>query len=158
MKIAVVDYENHNHTDLKSELIINFSEVLGIDKLEIEIFGNKLIERPYIYGKLKEYGPDILISYNLAGFELCTLTDSVSYNLLDCKQIHWIEKKDCENEKYLNKVLSIAMFFATESASVYEYISETYDTIPALYNYSEHKGDNVIAKAVVDIIRENKIL
>ena len=59
---------------------------------------------------VKDENPDLLISYNLAGFELSTLTDSVLYNLLDCRQFHFITKDNLPNEKYLEKLLSINLF------------------------------------------------
>ncbi len=59
---------------------------------------------------VKEQTPDLLVSYNLAGFELGTLTDSLLYNLLNCRQFHFITKKPLSNEQFLNKLMSINMF------------------------------------------------
>ena len=54
--------------------------------------------------------PDLLVSYNLAGFELHTLTDSLSYNLIDCRQFHIVMKKQLPNSIYMNKLKSINLF------------------------------------------------
>ena len=59
---------------------------------------------------VKEQIPDLLVSYNLAGFELGTLTDSLLYNLLNCRQFHFITKKPLSNEQFLDKLMSINMF------------------------------------------------
>lgn len=54
---------------------------------------------------------DLLVSYNLAGFEQSTLTDGLAYNLVDCRQLHILEKKNLPNSKLLEKEKSINMFF-----------------------------------------------
>lgn len=56
--------------------------------------------------------PDIVVTYNLAGFEQETLTDGIAYNLVDCRQFHIINAGNPEIEKKIeNKVKSINMFF-----------------------------------------------
>ena len=67
-------------------------------------------DRNRIESYIKKETPDLLISYNLAGFEMGTLTDSVLYNLLDCRQFHFIKKDNLPNEIYLDKLLSINLF------------------------------------------------
>lgn len=76
--------------------------------------------------------PDILISVDLLGFEQGTLTGNISYNLLNCKQIHLILQDKTENEKYLSKVLSIAMFFYCAGDAHFQYLSQTYPHLPYL--------------------------
>lgn len=76
--------------------------------------------------------PDILISVDLLGFEQCTLTDNISYNLLNCKQIHLLLQDKIENEKYLSKVLSMAMFFFCAGDAHFKYLSQTYPHLPYL--------------------------
>lgn len=76
--------------------------------------------------------PDILISVDLLGFEQGTLTGNISYNLLHCKQIHLILQNETENEKYLSKVLSIAMFFFCAGDARFKYIRQTYPHLPYL--------------------------
>lgn len=84
------------------------------------------------FGKLKETMPDILIGVNLYGFEQSTLTDNVSFNLLDCKQVHLLTQDELKNEKYLSKQLSIAMFFYCLGDKYYEYLKDTYPNLPYL--------------------------
>lgn len=158
MKIAIVDYEKHDLSNLRKIIEDNFLEEFGIDRPEIELFGNNTSDRPYLFQKLKAYGPDIMITFNLAGFEIETLTDSVSFNLLDCIQLHWVGKKDTQNEKYLNKVLSIVMFFATNDGDLAEYLKQTYDKIPMLSSYEESDTDNAVTRALIDVIKETGII
>ena len=69
-------------------------------------------------GHLKEFvdnfAPDLLVSYNLAGFELSTLADSLLYNLLNCRQFHIIKKKHLPNEDRLNILRSFNLFLFTD--------------------------------------------
>ena len=155
MKIAIVDYENHDIAELKGELTDRLLKEYGVKEIEFNILGENIKERPYLFGKLKEYSADFLITFNLAGFELCTLTDAVSYNLLDCKQLHWIEKKGCVNEKFLNKILSIVMFFATEDEDTKKYILENYESIPRMYlvNDKDSTNENIVC-SVLKVIEE----
>lgn len=71
-------------------------------------------KRKLITSQILAVEPDLLVTYNLAGFELCTLTDGLSYNLLSCRQLHFIEKDNCPNEKYLQKDKSINMFLTVK--------------------------------------------
>lgn len=88
---------------LEKLIVTNDAEVIFADTEKIE-------QRKLLYSTLKEIEPDLLVTYNLAGFELCTLTDSLSYNLLDCRQIHFVDRKDCPNNMYLEKEKSINIF------------------------------------------------
>jgi len=67
-------------------------------------------DRVYISERLKKKKIDLLVTYNLAGFELSTLTDGLAYNLLDCRQFHFIENDDCNNSEFLRKQKSVNMF------------------------------------------------
>ena len=89
-----------------------------------------------IIGEIKSRHPDLLITTDLAGFEQCTLTDNISYNLLDCKQFHLLLHEDLPNEPYLKKQLSIAMFFfCTEDVRCEELIRK-YPNLPCLKEMS----------------------
>ena len=85
-----------------------------------------------IIGEIKSLHPELLITVDLPGFEQCTLADNVSYNLLDCKQLHLLFHKNLPNEQCLNKQLSIAMFFYCAGKPYYEYLHKLYPDIPYL--------------------------
>jgi len=82
---------------------------------------------------------NFFVAFNLTGFDQTTLTDNISYNLLPCKQIHIITKDNLPNEKYLEKQLSISMFFYCTDAKYCQYLLEKYPDIPYLELVEEWK-------------------
>lgn len=100
-----------------------------------------------IQRKVKELSPEVLITVDLAGFEQRTLTDNISYNLLDCKQIHFILNRNLPNERYLEKPLSISMFFYCQDNEYCKYLLEKYPDIPYLkaMNIENVEQDSVTA-------------
>lgn len=133
MRITVVSYEELNLRKSDAEVIDDlrtFLKDLGEDKLEelgakyrllLENAINSgvdiewadtsdAIRRQLIPGMIKENMPDVLISYNLAGFEWTTLTDGLGYNLINCLQLHFIEKDELANEEMLDKLRGINLF------------------------------------------------
>ena len=134
MKIVVINYDELNKRPSKEQVISDLIKVykeasstcledMGsvlkdqIDSVisnqnnaDISFMNTDLSNRNTLEKYVKKENPNLLISYNLAGFELSTLTDSVLYNLLDCRQFHLITKDNVPNEKYLEKLLSINLF------------------------------------------------
>lgn len=82
-----------------------------------------------VCGKVKKEAPDLLITTNLWGFEQCTLTDNLAFNLLDCKQIHLLLHQNNVNESCLKNQLSISMFFYCLEAD-YDYFLQNYSNLP----------------------------
>ena len=81
------------------------------DSLEIHFFDTTDIEKRKDIGHFVEkVNPDLLVSYNLAGFEMSTLADSLSYNTIACRQFHIIKKHGLPNEKYMKKLRSLNLF------------------------------------------------
>lgn len=121
----------------KQSIFEKYSELLQ-SKIEqdlkcevICVFQNKKESRKFI-NELKALAPDVLLTVNLLGFEQCTLTDNISYNLLNCKQVHLLLHEKLANEKYLSKQLSIAMFFYCSGDVYYEHLKTTYPNLPYL--------------------------
>ena len=85
IKIAVVSGE-------KAEKICGFKRFTEMleedDKIEAAGILHVPEKRMNIISEIKALQPEILITADLPGFEQCTLTDNISYNLLDCKQLH----------------------------------------------------------------------
>ena len=98
-------------------------------------------ERRDIISEIKAFRPDVLITTDLAGFELCTLTDNISYNLLDCKQLHLLLHENLPNEPYLAGQLSIAMFFYCAGDAYYDYLVQKYPDLPYLKSLSEWRSE-----------------
>ncbi len=76
--------------------------------------------------------PDLLLTWNLAGFEQSTLTGGLAYNLLDCKQIHLLTRENLRDENCLSRQLSIAMFFYCAGAEYFRRLQAEYPDIPYL--------------------------
>jgi len=134
MKIVVISYDELNKLPTSEQVISDLIKVykaapvtchenMGktlrsqidslIDKTDnaiVSFMNNSVSERINIEKFVNEEKPDLLISYNLAGFEISTLTDSVLYNLLNCRQFHFINIPNLPNEKYLDRLLSINLF------------------------------------------------
>lgn len=105
--------------------------------------------RGKLISDIKSASPDILLTVDLEGFEQCTLTDNISYNLLNCKQIHLLLHEELENEKYLSRQLSIAMFFYCAGDTYFSYLESAYPQLPYLKEIAGWKpaGDKDSAKA-----------
>ncbi|MCR5849038.1 MAG: hypothetical protein K6G75_13115 [Lachnospiraceae bacterium] len=135
MKIIVVNYNELNNPPSNSEVLTDIKSVFdSASQTVLEDMGSRLREdltklfldsesadmvfmdtsdiykRNHLESFVGEQKPDLLISYNLAGFELSTLTDSLLYNLMDCRQFHIIKKKELPNERCLEKLRSINLF------------------------------------------------
>ena len=95
------------------------------------LFMKQNVRKPFI-NELKGFAPDVLVTTDLAGFEQCTLTDNISYNLLSCKQIHLLLHENLPYEKYLEKQLSIAMFFYCVGDAYYDALKNKYPNLPYL--------------------------
>lgn len=137
MRIAVVNYEEISPPKTICEIwkdILDFRKQMDeftekaigselrcmLDKLivdhrlpEIDYIDTSTIEKRndmIIY--LQGLPINLLVTYNLAGFEQSTLTDGLAYNLVDCRQFHFIEKSDLTGEQFVHKEKSINMFFS----------------------------------------------
>ena len=117
-----------------------------------------------IIGEIKALHPDLLITADLTGFEQCTLTDNISYNLLDCKQLHLLLHEKLPNELYLARQLSIAMFFYCTGDSYYNELIHKYPNIPYLKKISgwrestepqaQQKNAQLLYAAVQEVLQE----
>ena len=111
-----------------------------------------------INGALKKIAADILITTDLQGFEKCTLTDNIAYNLADCRQIHLLLHEHPDNEHFLAKQLSISMFFYCRGDDYYEFLRNTYPEIPYLKSIPEWdmgtEGGAARADALFAIVTE----
>lgn len=74
----------------------------------------------------------LLITFNLAGFQLKTLANNIWYNLLPCRQMHIITSCDNELLSYLDMPLSISMFFFCTSEEQKRTLSTHFNNIPWL--------------------------
>lgn len=94
-------------------------------------------ERRDIIGEIKALRPDVLVTVDLPGFEQRTLTDNISYNLLDCGQLHLLLHENLRNESCLAGQLSIAMFFYCAGDTLYDRLTRRYPHLPYLKKLSD---------------------
>lgn len=146
MKIVVVTYGRETREEIEKDLdrivsliddINDFERLFGKstldsirNKRDVVMLDTSKEKRPYLSRDIRNEKPDLLISYDLAGFELTTLTDGLSYNLIDCRQIHIVSDDKLSNENRLNEVMSINMFFFTKKRGSMAYLKEHYPGIP----------------------------
>ncbi len=109
MKIAFVagtgTAPERNRKDIQGQLAESFSDI------EMPFFFRKGKED--ILSEIKGFDPDLLMTWNLEGFEMCTIMDAIAYNLLHCRQLHLLSGTGWnteENRKILTKQLSLTMF------------------------------------------------
>lgn len=133
MKIIVIDSADINVKKLMKKM----KEISKIQGLELE-FDVWPLNKKQISGEdIREREADLLMTFNLEGFEQSTLMGSVLYNLFDCKQIHFLADRNLNNEQYLAKLLSISMFFYCAGHDYYEFLQEKYPDIPYLEEIGE---------------------
>lgn len=95
---------------------------------------------------------DLLVIFNLSGFEQQTLTGGISYNLLNCKQIHILLDQKLPCEEKLALPLSISMFFFCQGQDYYEYLQSTYPEMPFLQKMDEwDKEGNTLADIITNV-------
>lgn len=94
---------------------------------------------------LKLEAEDLLVTFDLSGFERQTLTGSISYNLLNCRQIHILLNDKLPCEKRLAMPLSISMFFFCKGHDYYKYLSDAYPDIPYLQVIDDWSDENSAA-------------
>ncbi|MCM1119863.1 MAG: hypothetical protein NC543_10975 [bacterium] len=119
-----------------------------------------------IFHEIKSQDPQLLITVDLPGFEQCTLTDNVGYNLLRCKQLHLLLHENLPNEPYLAKPLNISMFFYCASESSRERLTRRYPDLPYLKVLEGWKADDgptqehnarVLYAAYGEVLRESML-
>ncbi len=103
-----------------------------------------------IMKEIREYEPDLMITEDLEGFEMCTLTDAVSYNLIHCRQLHLLLSKDLSNEHYLAKQLSLLMTFVCPDPGRAAALTDKYPDIPEITTVEKMPDD--IPVIVTDLI------
>lgn len=152
--------------EINEEMILSVAEYIKrIHRTSVEILACKdSLELAAL--DLKKNPAEVVVTFNLAGFDISTLTDGLSYNLVDSKFIHFLLHENLPNEKYLSKQLSISMFFYCVGKEYCDYLWKTYPEIPWLkeltgWNAEETQNteSNVacIVSAIEEVIRECRL-
>ena len=98
----------------------------------------------------------VLITFDLAGFQLKTLTNNIWFNLLPCRQIHIITTYKNELMTYLSNPLSISMFFFCITEEQKNTLSAGYENIPWLrvLNSWQENPAKALSDALTTVISE----
>lgn len=94
-------------------------------------------EKDYLHTLLSKESFDLIIIFDLAGFEQTTLMGGISYNLLNSKFVNFLLHENLQNEKCLSKQLSLSMFFYCTGSQYEKYLRENYPDIPYLRSLDE---------------------
>lgn len=113
-------------------------------------------EKDYPHELLSKESFDLIITFDLAGFEQTTLMGGISYNLVNSKFVNFLLHENLQNEKYLSKQLSLSMFFYCADRKYETYLREHYPDIPYLKTLqgSEETVENAMRSAVEKVLTE----
>ena len=113
-------------------------------------------EKDYPHELLSKESFDLIITFDLAGFEQTTLMGGISYNLVNSKFVNFLLHENLQNEKYLSRQLSISMFFYCADRKYETYLREHYPDIPYLKTLqgSEETVENAMRSAVEKVLTE----
>ena len=108
-------------------------------------------EKDYPHALLSRESFDLIITFDLAGFEQTTLMGGISSNLLNSKFVNFLMHENLQNEKCLSKQLSLSMFFYCAGSQYEKYLRENYPDIPYLRSLDEAASSMEVAlKTAVD--------
>lgn len=129
MKILVVSHKNSLIAQHQKEIEKEFSddELLFIFRSGSE----------NILSRITSYGPDLLISLNLEGFDMSTLTGGFAYNLLKLRQLHLLLDHSSINSSIFSKPLSLRMEFICPNENEAVKIAEKYPDIPSIHSFEK---------------------
>lgn len=149
IKAVVVATEDAISNKLADELNHYFAERV--------VFQGLSLTRDVV-GDIRKNGADLLITIDLAGFDRTTFTDGIAYNLLDCKQVHLLLHEQLENEGYLSKMLSIAMFFGCKNKEYAADLRAKYPDIPWLRVLDECRKCEIQEELRTEVMAIGKLL
>lgn len=126
MKIVIVTHKDSNIFNKKNELMSALSEH------NVSIIFRTGQEN--ILYKLNSESPDLLISIDLEGFDMCTLTGGYAYNLLKIQQLHLLQNKSLFNSSILSSPLSLRMTFICPKESDANMLKKKFPDLPSVYS------------------------
>ena len=113
-------------------------------------------EKDYPHELLSRESFDLIITFDLVGFEQTTLMGGISYNLVNSKFVNFLLHENLQNEKYLSKQLSLSMFFYCAGEKYETYLRKHYPDIPYLkaLQGSEETVEATMRSAVEEVLAE----
>ncbi len=128
LRILIITSQNNRYAEL---LRCNLSKNNDVQMIECNS------PREYPHKLLSAETFDLIITFDLAGFEQATLMGGISYNLLNSKFVNFLLHENLQNEKCLSKQLSLSMFFYCTGSQYEKYLRENYPDIPYLRSLDE---------------------
>ncbi len=112
--------------------------------------------KDYPHELLSKDSFDLIITFDLVGFEQTTLMGGISYNLVNSKFVNFLLHENLRNEKYLSKQLSLSMFFYCTDRKYETYLREHYPDIPYLRSLqgSDETAEAAMRSAVEEVLAE----
>lgn len=145
-------------------LIITPNTITYCTKKLCNLFGSDYSVQLVTYYSAKDYPHellskdpfDLIITFDLVGFEQTTLMGGISYNLVNSKFVNFLLHENLQNEKYLSKQLSLSMFFYCADRKYVTYLREHYPDIPYLRSLqgSEETVEAAMRSAVEEVLAE----
>ena len=86
-------------------------------------------ESGHIYEHLRKIDADYLMSFDMAGFEMSTLTEGSAYNLLYAKQIHILFQNDRKYRRYLQQDMAMNLFLFIGDERLFKQYKQDYPHI-----------------------------
>lgn len=117
------------HTVLANDLQCAFLK-LSLDSAVLDLSDN---QPDYLYFQsIQDYAPDLLVTFDFAGFYFTNETGEPSYNGLGCIMAHIAIAPLTAFESHLSHLLSFSMFFYTASPTEAASIAERFPLLPNL--------------------------
>ena len=132
MKIIILGDFGSGSTNGYERLAKNLSTQLTQEYPDLATEVWSLADKKVTNPAIQAAAPDLLVTFDLAGFTFTTLTGGVAFNLLNCKQVHFLLEDRLPNEKYLAEPLSISMFFYCLNEEYCARLKEQYPELPFL--------------------------
>ncbi len=126
-KIAII-LEEHNQKPFST---LAEQAMKAAKELDMEPIYFPLRERADIhtFERLRKLDADYLLSFDMAGFEMDTLTEESAYNLLYAKQIHILFQNDQKYRIYLRQNLAMNLFLFIGDEYLFKQYKQEYSHI-----------------------------
>lgn len=161
---------------MKIKIIIN-NGIYREHKIIAEAFEKELLEKKYEVniidlgkdipaheknGMIKQGQPHLIITFDMAGFELRTTLDSASYNVMPYRMVHILPGEYSLYSKWLQESMNFSMFFYATTETTEE-IKKNHPETENVYltnTFSNPRwwdNDNTVRELVNQIINDTEI-
>lgn len=96
---------------LGNKLAGQLAELSDGHSAEVIYIQSELDKTKLLTDRIKAENANLVVTYDLAGFEETTLTDGIAYNLLNVRQINFVHEGYEKSPVLIGKNISINMFW-----------------------------------------------